>query len=430
MSQKSKAMSRPPAITADKFDTNKFSVTLTQESVQKQDAAKKPKMPYYTSPKLEYNIKTIEDGKEVTKKVYAQPVVMTGDIKLIAYGIPTNPKGEGVEPFYKNEKERSFFKIPLDPSQPACAEIIKMIDSLDEYMVDKDNLKTIMDGLKERIPSCEYSPLHKEASEKMKEPKFGFLKVHLDTDYESGNIMTQIYVKQPNGKNEQQQITTLKDVEKYFRWGCTFRCALMINKMWMMKGKNTSKKYPYGLGIKCMQIIIKEPGAGGNSTKEAYRKFMFDDEGDADAIDEEDTEKKQPESSDKKQSSKKKQEEPDEDTEDEPRVSKKHDESEDENKSDDDSDDEKPIGTKKKQTDTDEESDGDKKKQSPKKKQSDSEDDSDEEKPKNVKKKKVVSDDDDDDDDFDDTKASKSKKPIKIVKKKQVSYSDDEDDDD
>ena len=422
MSQKEKVVAKPPAFAVNKFDIEKFSVTLTPEAVQKQDSAKKPKMPYYAIPKYKYSVKAKEDGKDVVKEQIAQPVCMTGDIKLVAYGIPTNPKGEGVEPFYATEKDRSFFRIPLDPEQPACVELMEMINSLDEYMADEENRSELFAGLpKDRLTACEYSPLNKEPSEKMKEPRYNSLKVHLDVDFDSGDIMTPVFIKQPNGKNEPQQITTLKDVEKYFRWGCTFRCAIMIQKMWVMKGKNTSKKYPYGLGAKCMQIIIKEPGAGGNSTKEAYRTFMFEDEGEVETSDVPAAPASKKETVvEKKQSAK-------ESVDDEEDASTKT-----------------PTPKKvmppkksppKKESSDEEESDEEPKKKtppkkSPPKKESSDEEESDEEPKKKTPPKKESSDEEESDEEPK-AKSKAAKKPVKPAKsKKQSKESSDEEDED
>jgi DNA polymerase III gamma/tau subunit len=413
MSYKTKSATKPPAFEVSKFNIEKFSVSLTPEAVTKQDAAKKPKMPYYAIPKYAYVVKgNSDDGKEVI----AQPVCMTGDIKLVAYGIPQNQKNlaEGEEPYYPTEKDRSFFKIPLDPEQLACAELLEMVQSLDEYMVNGKNKKKLLSGVPEdRISKYEYSALNKEPSEKMKEPRYNFLKVHLDVDYETGEIMTQLFVKQPNGKNEVQQITCLKDVEKYFRWGCTFRCAIMVQKMWASKAKMMNK-YSYGLGAKCMQIIIKEPGAGGNSTKDAYRSFMFDDEGEVDS--EETPVAPAPKALPKAKP----------DVEKHPvKVIKAvvPEPEEDDTDSDTESDEEETPPSPKKPTP---------KKDSPKKKESSEEDDSEEDSVKKSKQpvkktlsKKISSDDEDEK-----PKSKIVKKQVKVTKPKKPSSDDDDDEDD
>lgn len=265
-------VNKPPIFTPDKFDIKKFSVELKQADVDKQDKMNKPKFPYWAIPKYDYNLKGKSSGE--MERQYS-PFCMTGDIKLVKYGIPRNPTDPKMEPFYKTEKDRAFFKIPLDPEQPACVEIQKMIEQLDEYM--ESHKKTILSGISDKLhKKCNYIQLNKEPNEKEKEPKYNSVKVNLDAEFETGNISTLIYVKQPNGKNELQKVSSVKEVEQYLRWGCTFRCAFTISKMWVMKGKDK-----YGLKLICQQIIIKSLSASGGSAKNEYKNaLIFDNEGD------------------------------------------------------------------------------------------------------------------------------------------------------
>lgn len=260
---------KPPAFTPDKFDIKKFSVELKSADIDKQDKKNNPKMPYWAIPKYEYNIKSSEGvGKQY------QPFCVTGDIKIVKYGIPRNSTFPGVEPMYKTERERQFIRVPFDPDQPACVELQNMAIKLDEYM--DNNKAQVLSGIPvKNQKKCNYTPLNKEPSEKEKEPKFHSLKIGLDADYETGNISTLVYVKQPNGTNELQKVTSLKELEQYLKWGCTFRCAFMINKMWVMKGKDK-----YGLKLTCYQLIIKQLSPSGNSVKSEYKNaLIFDNEG-------------------------------------------------------------------------------------------------------------------------------------------------------
>lgn len=416
MSTKTNTATKPPAFDVKKFDIEKFSTSLTEEQVTKQDAAKKTKLPYYTTPKYVYNVKS---GDEV-KEVIAQPVCITGDIKLVTYGIPQNQKNlaEGDELWYPTEKDRSFVKIPIDPEQPACMELNEMATALDNYAGDKANRKTVLAGIPSKLAqSYEYKPLIHEASEKMKEPKYNFFKANLDIDYETGNILTKVFVKQPNGKNEQQQITCLKDIEKYLKWGCVFRCSIMIQKLWVSKGKMFGT-YAYGLGAKCMQIIIKEPGVNTSSAKDAYNKFMFDDEGEVDEVANE-APQATPKSVEPKHSS------GDDDLEPPKKTSpKKETVKEPEPDDEDEEEDEKPKKPAPK-------------KASPKKAvESDDEEEEEDEKPKKPTPKKaspkkaVESDEEDDEEEEEKPKAKTVKKPVKVSKpKKPVSSSDEEDED-
>lgn len=262
----------PPAIEVSKFDINKFSVFLSTKSIQKQDSANKVKMPYYAFPLYKYSIKNGDDTEEIS----APLLCITGDIKLTAYGIPTNPK-QGA-PIFQTEKERAFIKIPLDLEQAACRDLNKMARDLDAYLTLPANKESHFFGGFAKKKSTDFMcyPVAKDPG--TKGPQFGSMKAKFDVDYDTGNIMTRVYVRKPNGTNELQSTPTLADVEKYVKWGCTIKCALLVQKMWILKAKQLGGT-PYGLTIKCIQIIVKDSGSSTRMFKDAYRQFLFSEEG-------------------------------------------------------------------------------------------------------------------------------------------------------
>lgn len=53
-------------------------------------------------------------------------------IKLSQYGIPLN----GPDPYYLDDKNRQFIKIPFDPNQQSCIELKNMLEKIDNKLIN------------------------------------------------------------------------------------------------------------------------------------------------------------------------------------------------------------------------------------------------------------------------------------------------------
>jgi hypothetical protein len=265
MSSNSKSMSMP----VEKFDINKASLSLTKEMVEKQDKQKKTKQPYWgmISYKYTHNV----NGSPV--QINSTPVILTGDIKLVMGGIPKNPK-EG-DPIYATEADRSKIVIPLDESQEACVALEKCLRQIDDFAGSDKNFANVLSGLKDK--KYVYSTMVREPSEKAKEGfRFRTVKASLDVDFETKAIKTKVFVKKADGTKEQVEINSLSDVEKYVRFGSTVKCGFAISKLWATKSKMGGQNYAYGVGMKCLQIVVAEQGTSG--ARSEFSQYMFDDD--------------------------------------------------------------------------------------------------------------------------------------------------------
>ena len=265
MSSNGKSMSMP----VEKFDVNKASFSLTKEMVEKQDKQKKSKQPYWglISYKYTHNV----NGSPV--QINSTPVILTGDIKLVMGGIPKNPK-EG-EAIYATEADRSKIVIPLDESQEACVALETCLRQIDEFVGSDKNFATVLSGLKDK--KYVYSTMVREPSEKAKEGfRFRTVKASLDVDFETKAIKTKVFVKKADGSKEQVEINSLADVEKYVRFGSTVKCGFAISKLWATKSKMGGQNYAYGVGMKCLQIVVADQGASG--ARSEFSQYMFDDD--------------------------------------------------------------------------------------------------------------------------------------------------------
>jgi len=273
------------AVPTDKFDIEKFNVVLSVEDVARQNSMAKTnpdrnKLPFYASTKYIFK----EGGKP------EELIVLTKEISMVSGGIPKNTINQKTgEPFYKSEKERSFLKLPVDDKQSACLELKNVVDSIDKYM--EDNKDKVLAGIeKKKRAEYKYSPLRKVPSDEVKEKSTSTLydTVKAVFDYkrecdskkdDEGTLKLVVIVKQPNGKMEMMEVEKLTDVEKYVTYECKLKCAICISHLWVTKSKILNVAYMYGIKVKCVQIIITEPGRG-NKKNRSYSASLFDEDED------------------------------------------------------------------------------------------------------------------------------------------------------
>jgi hypothetical protein len=248
---------------------------------------------YHAFPKYKFG-----EGKKDTDNV----VIVTDEIKLTKGGIPRlDPK------FRRNDSKREFFYLGWDEEQKSCNELFKLLQTIDEEFdekisydskKDKDpNLesKTVYiqkDKKKEPLNILEYVPMVRlsqgppEGSEK-KEGQTEYvpykrIKVKFGTEYnkdkdenEPNKLTTALFL---GDKEDPEDLTYPTDYEKYFKYGCTARFVLQINKFWAKKAienkKGVQQPRECGFNIKVLQIVVtkESTSGGGQSIQEKYRK--------------------------------------------------------------------------------------------------------------------------------------------------------------
>jgi hypothetical protein len=259
-------------IEAKKFDINKFFVKPIEEKMG-------TKSQYMAFPKIK--TKNSKDGNSV--------IIVTDPIKLTKGGIP---KIDGE--YKKSDKDREFFWLGEDKTQPASVELFNGLRQIDEayskLIADNANTKTIYlnkDGKKEPLDKLEYVSLVRESgqsdaakdSDKQYEP-YDRIKVRFNTKWdadkaegEPSEITTHLFLLD---NDEPEAYTSVTDFEKSLRWNCEARFVIMINKFWAMKAMK-NKKRECGFTVKCLQVYITKQSTSGAgvSQVEKFRKRLF-----------------------------------------------------------------------------------------------------------------------------------------------------------
>jgi len=216
-------------------------------------------------------------------------VFQTKEYELKEYGIPSTK-------YAKSAADRMTLKLALD-DQPANVENVQMFKQIDDHCVNPTNKTKIFEPINlvnkkgQKVP-FEYKPIIREPRESdvIEEPKekdqnkpekvkSNFWKAKLDTNYETGDIVTSIFVRDPENptaKPTKADVRTIEDLEKYLTWGSKIRLIVMMNKLWAEKAPKNSKERQYGFGFKILSIETT-PRVKQGSYKESISNYAFQD---------------------------------------------------------------------------------------------------------------------------------------------------------
>ena len=127
------------------------------------------------------------------------PVFQIEEFTLSQYGLP--PVGDYIKD--PDDDQRKQVRFPLDPNQKSCMVTEEKFSQIDNYMKDQTKFfKGVLSKTK-----FEYSPIVREPivnidgvvdeSKKKKIEKCKYWKAKLDVDFDSGKILTTVFVRDP-----------------------------------------------------------------------------------------------------------------------------------------------------------------------------------------------------------------------------------------
>ena len=104
---------QPNIITCDKFDPKKF--TVEEPQLDSKYNKEKKNSQIISFARYDY-----DDGTK--SSLYFE----TGEIRFTQYGIKNIDDN-----YIKSDKDRGYFRVPYDKSQPACVELFAMLAAID-----------------------------------------------------------------------------------------------------------------------------------------------------------------------------------------------------------------------------------------------------------------------------------------------------------
>lgn len=217
--------------------------------------------------------------KGTDSKLLFQTTLLTLD----TYGIPRKPKDDEDE---DKAFDRTFIKVPMNTEDKEGKVMYDKLTELDTHI--DTNLKTQLFKTQQEANGYEYQPIvrvpDQEETIENGEQKYRppYCKAKLDIDFDSGDILTKVYLKNSGPGAKRTLLTdvkTIDDLTKYVRYMSKVRLILMPNKVWAAKNKlGNAKKKSYGMSLKVMQIEVEPPVS--NSVKDMLKDDAFIDDED------------------------------------------------------------------------------------------------------------------------------------------------------
>lgn len=240
-------------------------------------------------------IGSFEDVKFITNQHAAFPkykydsstesmTLITDEIKITQYGIPPLLNKDGTPNKYiKSDSERAFIKIPLDPSQQSCVDLMEILEKIDEKVehLPLDKMPPLKKNEKWAYNTIVKEPFEDDDTDNKNEnnkkyPKFKSFKARLETSYPEKEITTPVFMMNDNGQPEKLDIKTVTDLTEYFTWGCTAKFGIQVYKIWANKVAD-SRIRKFGVILRIKQIYITQKRKKMNGADE-FNQFVFSDD--------------------------------------------------------------------------------------------------------------------------------------------------------
>lgn len=275
-------MSNNPTILHSKFDPKCVTFTALEENSR------------VTSQKIAY-VRYKTGSSDVMLQI------QTPKINLFTYGIPM------LGQYYPDDKSRSFIKLPFDETVDEIKGFYEKLVELDNIMKSPEMKRKIF-GSDKVAEAYHYQEIVREPENDMEDEgatfKPKYMKLKIDTDYNTGDVKTRIMVKEDSGRKKLDDVKTITDLTKYIRYKSNVRMVVTINKLYATRAKVGDKK-KYGLTFKILQVECEAPvnkmsqydtdafvdDDEDDQPKKSYSKLDFnsvnlDDDEDDDAVEE------------------------------------------------------------------------------------------------------------------------------------------------
>ena len=225
-------------------------------------------------------------------------VFQTPEIQITSHGIPPKEGKDGKE-WFKDEKDRSYIKLPLDETQDRVSKFKEMLMKFDKHA--EKNLKNIFGSEKVaghylyngvvKTPQSNDELIDDDDEKEAKPLKPDYIKIKLDLNWDTGKCTTPVFVKNEAGKPEKVAVDCISDLEKFFGYKSKVICVVMVNKVWAGKTKDQgSGKRPCGITFKLKQISIDNSDRQSSGARQDFTEYAIINENGNDNEDEDENE--------------------------------------------------------------------------------------------------------------------------------------------
>jgi hypothetical protein len=241
----------------DKFDVKNVVITEPEDN----DMVKTQKLSY---PRY-------KNGDNLGQLLIKTPVM-----NIFSGGIPS------IGEYFKDDKARAKgFKIPFDVNNSESKQFLDSMKELQEWMASPDFQTNVLGTTKNIECQTIISEPMIDEDDESKNNRPCTMKVRIALDYNTDKVLTQLFVKNEEGKRVATEVDTLDDLCKFVRYKSNVRLIIQANKFYIMKNPDPkTKKKLYGLTFKVMQIEVDAPSATSMNFDKTVDNFDSDDEDD------------------------------------------------------------------------------------------------------------------------------------------------------
>lgn len=248
---------KKPTVLCSEIEATRLSFTSFDEN--ERSKGQKIAYPRYNHPKLGEGSGLILQGEW---------------LEMTQYGVPT------IGDYYKEDKDRSFLKVPLDLSKQEVVDMIKPLKDMDTQF-SSDEFKKEMFG--KYASKYSYQPIirYPPSDEEEEQTKLPYMKLKLSTSWPDGAVTTKVYLNEKlednNIKRTPINVETVSEFASSVKYLSRFRPIFTPVKMWGQQHKMPDPKY--GIVFKLIAVEV-EPSKTASSFQnyEAVDLFLDNDD--------------------------------------------------------------------------------------------------------------------------------------------------------
>ena len=194
-------------------------------------------------------------------------------IHISTGGVPRPDK------MFKDDRDRSFIRVPLDESIPESKDLIEKLKEIDN-MMDSETIRRIL--FKDKWNKFEYSRLFKSINndddDDEKKIKIPTIKLKLNVKYEDTMIMTKVFqVVMEDGEKKRVELPLFNNIDEFSKvvsWQSTIKPVVLLNNIWCIP-INGKKTYGIKMTINRLEVETSSKGSKNALNSDA---FLDDDE--------------------------------------------------------------------------------------------------------------------------------------------------------
>ena len=197
--------------------------------------------------------------------------LQTPKMKLFSGGVPRIDAENGIA----SDNDRQFINVPFDLQNTESKMLYDKLCAIDS-VYGSDDMKKRLFGKK--ASKYHHFPIvkHPEPDEKTGADRPPRMKLKFMTSYPDGEVQTQVFVTNSQGKREEQQLSTVTEFSELVRYQSENRYIINPAKMWAHT-KPMGSTLGYGIIFKVVKVVTSPPEGSSQGLTQFYTADAFID---------------------------------------------------------------------------------------------------------------------------------------------------------